>query len=101
MVKKVTATKKSILLDEFLNELCQINTGATAAIQTPDGEVVEVPMMIEGTLLDYDSEFLLVGQSGRDALELVRRESVIGIKQISENEQIMELGPRPPDEELN
>lgn len=102
MASKLTPTKKSALLDNFLESLVQITTGQTAAVQGPDGEMLELPLAIEGTLLDYDSEYLLLGQAGRDALELVRRDSVLGIKEISEEEMMMTGdGQKPPFGEMN
>jgi hypothetical protein len=94
-------TSKSQLLDQLLNERVYITTDLTSAIQMPEGELVEAPLIVEGVILDYDCEFLLVGQLGRDSLELIRRDRVVGVKQISEDQEIFDDPNRPDRGEMN
>jgi hypothetical protein len=98
--KRVTATKKSALLDQFYNEKVLITTDISNTIQLPEGELAEVPLMLEGMLLDYDADFLLIGAEGRDAIELIRRDNVISIKQVNAEMEVLN-NFRPGDEELN
>lgn len=92
-------TFKSALLDQFLNERVYITTDLHSAVQMPEGEMVEAPLIIEGIILDYDSEFLLLGQMGRDSLEVIRRDRVIGIKQISDTQEVFDDPERPENPE--
>lgn len=94
-------TSKSLLLDQFINENVYITTDLHSVVQMPEGEVVEAPLIIEGVMLDYDASYLLIGQLGRDSLELIRRDKVVGIKQaITLADEVMEDPDKPNKNEM-
>jgi hypothetical protein len=94
-------TNKSALLDQFLNEKVLITLNVHTAMQVSEAETVEGPMMVQGIFLDYDNSFLLVGQEGRDAIEIIKRDSILGIRIVNEGEEILQAMGAPTDEELN
>lgn len=96
-----TKTNKSVLLDQFLNEKVLITLDAHTVLQVSENETVEGPMMVQGVFLDYDQSFLLLGQEGRDAIEIIKRESVLGIRQINEGEEILAAMEPPSEDEIN
>jgi hypothetical protein len=97
----MTHTHKSALLDHFLNETVYVTTDLMSAVQLETGEMVEAPLILEGILLDYDASYFLVGQDNRDNLEIIRRDRVVGIKQISETDEVMEDVSKPERSGMN
>lgn len=98
MVKK----KKSLdLLTGFLTDKLHVTTKLKSTVQLNDGEFAEVPLILEGFLLDFDEDFIMMGQTETDGLELVARDSIAFIKQVVPEEQVMNDPNRPPREEMS
>jgi hypothetical protein len=54
------------------------------AVQLPDGEVTDIPVMVEGILLDFDKSFILIGgATNPEEVELINRQSIVSIKPVN------------------
>ena len=95
------ADSKVSLLVQFLNEHVNITLDSKTAIQMESGEVVEVQMVTEGIILDYDDDFVLLGQLGKDGVELISRQLVLGVKIVDLNEALTNDPDRPDRENMN
>lgn len=95
------ADSKVSLLVQFLNEHVNITLDSKTAIQMESGEVVEVQMVVDGVLLDFDDEFILLGQEGKDGVELISRQLVLGMKVVDLSEALVNDPDRPDRENMN
>lgn len=94
-------THKSALLDEFLKEQVYVTTDLLSVVHLPDGELVQAPLVIEGIILDYDADFLLLGHIGKDTIELIKRANVVGVKQTSQAQEILDDPSTPRIGDMN
>lgn len=94
------ADSKVSLLVQFLNEHVNITLDSKTAIQMESGEVVEVQMVVDGVLLDFDDEFILLGQEGKDGVELISRQLVLGMKVVDLIETMMDPS-KPSRDDMN
>ena len=86
---------KTSLLTQFLQETVSITLDSKTAIQLDTGEVVDVQTITDGTFLDFDDEFVLIGQEGKDSVELINRKLILSVRLLDLNE-IVSNEPRPP-----
>jgi hypothetical protein len=94
-------TKREPLLNEFLGEEVIIMTDMITAVETPSGELAEIPLVIEGILTDYDEEFVLISATGTTIPELIRKTKIVNLR-ISDNiQQVMDDPGRPPKDGMN
>jgi hypothetical protein len=71
---------KKELLDDFVGEEVLIITDIKTVASTADGEMVEVPLVLEGLFVDYDATFLLISYDQHSSPELIRKECVLSVK---------------------
>lgn len=67
-------------LNETINDHVKITTSGRTLIQTRAGELIEIPHIIEGMLIDYDELFLIVVQNNQDRLTKIARGKVVTIE---------------------
>ncbi len=60
-------------------------TGFDTDVQTEDG-VATVPMVLQGILVDYDEQFLLLGDNENGQFSMVNFNNVCKIDTVNENE---------------
>ena len=89
------------LLDDFIGEEVSIITDMRSVVQTENGEMAEIPYVIEGNFLDYDGEYLLVGSDEDAAPELINKARIISVKLISKTAEIMHDPNKPLKAEMN
>ena len=71
------------LLNDFVTSSVIIATDLRQSVQLANGEIHEVPLVVEGILLDFDKDFLLIGSnSNPEDVELINRQMVVSIKPI-------------------
>jgi hypothetical protein len=89
---------KKELLDDFIGEQVVIITDIKSVATTADGEMVEVPLVLEGMFVDYDSTFLLISYDQHTSPELIRKECVLSVKlaEPPENLFIKDVEPKGP-----
>lgn len=99
MAKAGSTNLPGNLLDNFISEVVTIylSEGSTS-VQTQDGDVAEIPLVVEGVLWDYDYDFLLVGDEQKVTFSLVNREFVIKVDLLDRKMEAM-LDPSKPDTE--
>jgi hypothetical protein len=97
----IMADSKVSLLVQFLNEHVNITLDSKTAIQMESGEVVEVSMIADGVMLDFDDDFVLLGQEGKDSVELISRQLVLGVKTVDVSDITMNDPDRPDRENMN
>jgi len=90
---------KTSLLTQFLTEHINITLDSKTTIQMETGEVVDVQMLVDGILVDFDDEFLMLGQEGKDGVELIKRDLVLGVRIVDPNEIIMNDASKPSSPE--
>ena len=92
MKKTTLETSKGSLLDNFLGEyvvmyLVGLNTEAHS-----DTESVNIPLVVEGIFYDYDSKWILLGNSEQDAFTMINQENVgkidFGDQELPEKQKI-------------
>jgi hypothetical protein len=92
---------KNSLLTQFLSEHLSITLDSKTSIQMGSGEVVDVQMLLDGTLIDFDDEFLMLGQPGSEAVELVKRDLILGLRIIDDNDTVMNDPTKPDKGSMN
>lgn len=96
------SSKRELLLD-FLGEAVSVVTDATSDMlhETSEGlEPLSITYVAEGVLLDYDDDFLLLGDERNiTPPELVNRNRVVSVKLTDKLESV--LKDRPPIDELS
>lgn len=85
------------LLRHLLNEHVAVLTTSKTLLATESGEYVEAPYTVEGLLIDYDEDYLLIGEPP----EIVNREQIVSIKLIDPIASAMDDGDRPKPSEMN
>jgi hypothetical protein len=90
------------LLDEFLTEYCVFYcTEPITTIQTSEGELAEVPLVVEGVLWDYDPDFLLVGDEAKLSFSILSRKYIAKIDIIDKRSEAMMDPNRPAKDSMN
>jgi hypothetical protein len=83
------------MLKRLLNDLITfevvLTTNLKQTIQLANGEVTEVSLIVEGILLDYDREYLLMcSVFDPEDLELIQKAVVVSIKRVDKHKQKMD-----------
>lgn len=87
--------KRKYLLGDFISEQVNIMLTSKNAVMLDNGEIAEVAVIIEGFLIDFDDDFLLLGYEGADAPELVDRRRVVTIKLADRYAEVMTDPTKP------
>lgn len=95
------AKKQPHLLTCFIKDKIQVTTNLTSTIQLPDGDMVEAPLVLEGILLDHDDMFILLGQENSNSLELLAISSIVAMKQVLIEDEVMRDPGKPEMNEMN
>jgi hypothetical protein len=101
MTKLVTKAKiRTDMLKEFLNEYVTIfMTGLNTQAQSAEGDLLDVPMVAEGLLVDYDINYLMISDAGGTIYSLINHDC---IGKIDIGEPVMEFDPSmPKKKEMN
>lgn len=92
--------KKSNLLETFIGEqIAVFVSGFNLEVVTEDGHPVEVPLVVEGLLLDMDDRFILVGTEDKSQINLVNISNIGKIELVDQNEP--ELLEKPDRSSMN
>lgn len=89
------------LLQDFLGDEVSVLTDMKSAVETPDGNVAEIPLIIEGIILDYDEEYLLIGSTESSTPELIHRDHIVNIKIIDHVLEELRDPSRPDKKDMN
>jgi hypothetical protein len=92
---------KTRLLDDFLGEEVVITTTLMAAVQTENGDMAEVPHGIEGVLVDFDDEFILVGSNFQATPQIVNRYYVLSVSLVDQTSEVMFDPSKPKITDMN
>jgi hypothetical protein len=96
------SSRVNTLLDDFLSEYCVIYlVDAITTIQTESGEVADIPLIVEGTVWDYDPDFILLGDDSKTTLSLVARKYVAKIDMIDKSLVVSDDPSKPPKGQMN
>lgn len=88
------------LLNDFLAEEVTIVIDLYSTAATADGEMVEIPLVKTGLLVDFDDTFVLIAATPHSPPELIGRGHIIAIS-LSDGGVEDALRERPPMEDLN
>lgn len=81
-----------------LNHTINFNT-------SPDHTVESMPIFYEGVLLDYDKEWLFLGESSDSGInQAIERSRIVHVMTIEEKDvytQVLDEMPEPTSEEIN
>ena len=85
------------MFDRFLSEHILVYiTGVDSSISTEDGQVADVPMLVEGILYDHDYDCILIGSEDKSQLSIINKEYIVRIDLI--DKASAEMGnPLKPD----
>lgn len=79
------------LLTDFLTFNVVIATDMRQSVQMANGDIAEIPLVVEGVLLDFDKDFILLGaNSDPDDVELLNRDMIVSIKPVDLMKQEMD-----------
>jgi hypothetical protein len=92
--------RESGLMNELLTENVSVVTTLVNAVMTEDGQMAEIPHTVEGILIDYDVDFIMLADKN-GVPELISRPHVVTIKVIDTMEEHMQDPARPKDDKLN
>lgn len=91
---------KSMLLSDFVTEAVQVTTDISTVAYNEAGEMIEVPLAVEGILVDFDDEFILMGSEGDELPELINRNHVVAVRLIDRISVMMSDPNKPPVGEM-
>lgn len=98
----VKAKKTQVsMLTAFIKDKIRVTTTLMSAIELPDGNIVEAPIVVEGILLDHDENFILLGQQNDDALELVAIGTIAFMRQVLVEEEVMSDSLKPAKDKMS
>lgn len=89
------------LLQEFLSELVAVTTTINNAVMTETGDMAEIPVVLEGTLLDFDEDYLLIGGHPGESPKLISRSHVLAVEVVDQFEEVMRDPNKPPAGDMN
>lgn len=90
------------LLTQFLTEFMVIYlSDAKTTIQSESGELAEIPLIVEGVLWDFDSEYLLIGDDRKVQFSLINRDLIAKIDIVDRTADVMNDPSRPSTEDMN
>ncbi len=72
--------KKPSLLKEFLSERVNILTNVLQTVQMDNGELAEMPLILEGIFIDFDNDWVLLAADEGVPPELVARKEIVSIR---------------------
>jgi hypothetical protein len=72
--------KKSSLLKEFLSERVVLLTNVLQSIQLDDGQLGEMPLILEGIFVDFDNDWVLLAADEGSPPELVAIREIVSIR---------------------
>lgn len=68
------------MMNAFLTEFVTVFiSGADASVSTEDGQVADVPMVLEGILLDHDYDYILIEAEDKSMLSLINKDNIVRI----------------------
>lgn len=90
-----------MLIDAFVNRhIIVVLIGMDTLAQDENGNVGEMPMVCEGVLVDYDDDFILLGNERGSVFSLLNISSIGKIDFIDEGELEM-MNPDKPNNPKN
>lgn len=95
------AVKMSLLEQNFIGENVAITTTLKQAISTPEGEIVEVPMMYEGTVLDVDQSSVLLDLSPNGLIRLIMLDKIVDVEVVEESCVEIDIPNKPNKRDMN
>lgn len=87
--------RRRYLLTDLVSETVSIMLTSKNAVLLDNGEVAEVPVVLEGIFIDFDDDFLLLGYDGAEAPELVDRRRIVTIKIADKFSEVMTDPSKP------
>lgn len=90
MPKKEKKVGSEVFLLTFIGEYVQVISNFILNTTSHEG-VEESPLILEGYLLDMDDEFLYIGDSANDISRAIKKETVVFIQVINNEDNIFNL----------
>lgn len=103
MPKKEKKVGSEVFLLTFIGEYVQVISNFILNTAGSEG-VEESPLILEGYLLDMDDEFLYIGDSANDISRAIKKETVVFIQVVNNEDNIfnlMEQISNKPKKDLN
>jgi len=90
------------LLNQFLTEFVVIYLiEAKTPTQTEGGEYIEVPMIVEGVVWDYDEDWLLLGDDRKVQFTLINRDLIAKMDIVDREAELLNDPNKPEIENMN
>ena len=89
------------VLREFLGEDVVVLTTTLTATTSAEGELLELPVIVEGNLVDYSEDWVLVALPGSGRPKAVNRDHVVSIELYDETMDSLLDPNRPEIKDMN
>lgn len=80
-----------LLFEIFINEFVQVVTDLSMYAASEDAEQASIPLTFNGYLLDMDDEFLYLGETSVAVDKAVKRENIIFIQMLAEEDPLSQM----------
>lgn len=97
----MTASKMSLLEQNFIGENVSITTTLKQTVSTPDGEFIEVPLIYEGIILDVDKDSVLMDLAPNGAVRLIMLDKVVDVEVMQEQKVQYDIPNKPNKRDMN
>lgn len=95
------AVKMSLLEQNFIGENVAVTTTLRQAVSTPDGDIVEVPLMYEGTVLDVDKDSVLLDLAPTGVIRLIMLDKIVDVEVVEESRVELDIPNKPNKRDMN
>ena len=95
------AVKMSLFEQNFIGENVIITTTLRQAVNTPEGDIVEVPLMYEGTVLDVDTNSVLLDLSPQGIIRLIMLDKIVDVEVADESRVEIDIPNKPNKKDMN
>lgn len=83
---------KRTLLSDFLGENVYVLTDSKTAVSTQDGDIAELTLTIEGVMLDFDDQWVILNTS-EGGHELIRKDCIVSVRVANATDNVLADAP--------
>ena len=102
MPKNSTSSKKmNTIFERFLDRVVVVVLTINHATQDEHGNIIDMPMICEGILCDFDEQYILICNETATSFSAINHNQIAKIDQIDEAELLLLDPNRPEIDEMN